>query len=445
MRMSNLIKGIMEGNGENRIDPKRTNLAIHHIRRIHRDNDDGWVAIAAKPDKWYQYHYKPHFIVDRIHNLLGTNNVYISMNSFFRPERKKDTIKQLNALYIDLDYYKVPELQGLTKEQILGQLEMDYFKSIVPEPSLVLDSGRGLTIIWLIKPASKYKLPLWENIQKWLYMQLKKMGADHNSLDPARVLRVAGSYNSKSGSMVRILYENNVIYELEDIEELYCLPCLDERNKSIPKIKVKDASRNTTRKNSKTRRSKGRVIIDNVELCYKRLKDLVKLQEIRNFMCTGHRELMCFLYRYWACCAYGDPGRALEETLEFNSRFTNTLTEEEVIKATESAEKKYYEHLKNSKKGYHYSNARLIELLEISLEEQLQLNTIKSDEAVKLKRKMERRNENGLTKRKQAKIDKLNAIKELYQKGHKQCEIADILGVSRSLVSQYLKILSLRN
>ena len=58
------------------------------------------------------------------------------------------------------------------------------------------------------------------------------------------------------------------------------------------------------------------------------------------------------------------------------------------------------------------------------------------------RRRDNRRNENGKTKRQQSKEDKLNKIQQLLNEGKKQCEIAKILGVSNGLVSKYKKELN---
>ncbi|WP_243447608.1 helix-turn-helix domain-containing protein, partial [Clostridium tetani] len=53
--------------------------------------------------------------------------------------------------------------------------------------------------------------------------------------------------------------------------------------------------------------------------------------------------------------------------------------------------------------------------------------------------KAKRRNEKRLTKRQQEKMEKIKKIEELRKLGLKQKEIADRLGVAKSLVSMYMK------
>ena len=98
------------------------------------------------------------------------------------------------------------------------------------------------------------------------------------------------------------------------------------------------------------------------------------------------------------------------------------------------------------KGGYWYKNETLIDLFQISREEEkkLKLRTIISTEEKydrkNEKRREDRRNENGLTSREQSKEDLINQIKELKSQGLKQVDIADKLGISKGTVSKYLKL-----
>ena len=55
-------------------------------------------------------------------------NVYVSMNTFYRNQRQVDAIKRLNACYVDIDCYH----KGLSKESVLFELENDYFNTKIP-------------------------------------------------------------------------------------------------------------------------------------------------------------------------------------------------------------------------------------------------------------------------------------------------------------------------
>ena len=114
-------------------------------------------------------------------------------------------------------------------------------------------------------------------------------------------------------------------------------------------------------------------------LYYTRLQDLIKLCELREYNLKGHRELILFLYRYYSCYFTEDIEKALHDTLEVNSMFRQPLSEKEVIRATRSAETVY----KDQNKNYKYKNETLINLLEVTEEEQKEMKTIISKEEYK--------------------------------------------------------------
>lgn len=426
--------------------------AVSYIKSLH-ENDDGYVTIAIKKENaWYQYHYKAGALEDNIGKLLSIEdiNLYVSPNSFYKPFRRIENVRKLNALYIDIDYYTMEKLKDLSSEQIIYLLDNDYFKDKVPEASIIVITGRGIAIYWLIEPVPYKVLPLWNAIQKFFLEELKEVGADPKSIDAARVMRLAGSTNQKSGQVAQLLmYNTKYKYSLREIQESY-----------LPELKQYIENPYKKKKGRKTRIVN---LFNLYSLHYARLRDLVKLQEIREGYCridngslieTGQREFMCFLYRYWACCYESDKEKALESTLEFNKGFKRPLTLAEVKKATKSAEKAYFEWLKDSpsgiykRGGYNYKNETLIKRLNITDEEMMApLETIINAKVLKRRtnirtnehHKASRRNENGLTKREQEKLDKMNKVKGLKEKGVTQKEIAKDLNMSERTVRRYYK------
>ena len=98
----------------------------------------------------------------------------------------------------------------------------------------------------------------------------------------------------------------------------------------------------------------------------------------------GQRELILFLYRYYLCYFTEDVDKSLNDTLELNSMFKQPLSEKEVIRVTKSAEKVY----KDQTKDYKYQNETLINLLEISDEEQKEMITIIDNEEYKRRKRL---------------------------------------------------------
>jgi len=436
---------------DDNIDPKFKEEAVKNISILH-EGDDGFIAIAAKKGKEYvQYHYKVDDLTYNIGKAISLNaNIYMTPNSFFIPKRKVENIRKLNALYIDIDYYNIENLKGYDHERVLAILENDYFGQDVPEPSFVIFTGHGLAAYWLLEPVPIKALPLWNAVQKHFLGKLKEMGGDSKSIDSARIMRLAGTINDKTGERAKLyMYDEKLVYTLKDIQEDY-LPQLTPYVKN-PAYKAR--GRNANIVNFYTLYS----------LHYARLNDILKLQEIRDGYCRnndgslreeGQRELMCFLYRYWYCCYCNDTKQALENTLEFNQGFSKPLTNKEVEKITEQAEIAYREWLLDSpngvykRGGYNYKNETLISLLNIIEDEMRVLITIIGPgEKLRrqlIKEKAARRNEEGLTKKQLEKRDRREEVKKLYEMGYKQIEIAEKLGVNKRTILRDFKELKNR-
>ncbi len=336
--------------------------AVKYIEDVH-GRSQGYITRAFIVDKNYsQWHYK--FKNLKNQEFEGKHNTYISLNTFYKPQRRIENIKELNALYLDLDIYNIPKIidpylgytSNWSKDSVLYFLEEDYFElssNGVPTPSLVIDSGRGLYLIWLIEPAPYKALPLWKAIEEYLYNQLKCWGADRKCLDPTRILRVPGSINSKTNTSVKIIREYNTdCYSLRFIQENY-LPEL------IPKEKKKGRPKKVVS------------IYRERSLYIERIHDLIKLCELRNYDLRGERECLLFLYRYYTCYFSDDPVEALNNIIDLNNKFVYPLKKREVTNATKSAETAY-----KTGKVYKYKNETLIDMLHITREEQKKLNTI---------------------------------------------------------------------
>ena len=394
--------------------------SIEYIDTIHGESK-GWITKAeiSKQREFSQWHYH---VEDLIKQDFDKEDVYISMSTFYKPMRRIETIKEIGNLFLDLDTYNTK----FTKTQILMNLEENYFNRVIPIPNLIIDSGRGLTLVWSIEKVPYMALPLWKSIQEYLYSQLKEFGADRKALDATRVLRVAGSINSKSGTRVTILEKYEYKYTLREIQREF-LPDLDEN------------------KSKKKGRPKKIVYVHRERSLYQgRILDLVKLCELRNYDVKGQREIILFLYRYYLCYFYDDEQKALEDVLELNKEFIQPLSEKEVIRATGSAEKVF----KSKDKQYKYKNETLIEILEISEYEQTHMNIIIGKEEYKRRENIrvkkvyqEQLKLQGKLTEKEKISRRREKIKALLAEGLKQKDICDRLNISKRNCIRDIKFL----
>ncbi|MCC0705235.1 DNA-binding response regulator [Clostridioides sp. ES-S-0049-02] len=389
---------------------------INNLEVIH-SKSKGYITLASKKEqKFTQWHYKINELENKYSELIDNKvNVYISQNTFYKPQRRIENIKELNSIFIDIDCYNT----NYTKEAVRFFIEKD-LNGIIPNPTMLVDSGRGLYYVLKLEPVPSKALPLWYAIQRYIYNKLKEFGADAKALDPTRVLRATGTINSKTQTEVKIIDYEGYTYTLKEIQENY-----------LPELKEK-------KQKSKGRPKKVISLFNEYSLYHARLNDLTKICELRSYDMEGCREVTLFLYRYFTCCFMEDEVQALECTLELNKQFIKPLRENEVVKHTKSAETAY------KGKKYKFKNSTLIDLLGITEEEQKYLKTIigkkEANEREKLAKKLARRNENGLTSREQDKQDKINLIKRLKEKGLNNNQIAKELKVNRSTVTKYLKL-----
>ena len=351
-------------------------------------NSQGWITKATinEEEGFKQWHYR---FKELIKQDLKSMDTYISMNTFYKTYRRIDCLKELRACYIDLDIYNTK----FTKEQVIMNLEENYYNQSIPIPNFVMDSGRGLYLIWLINTVPSKALPLWKAIEEYLYKELKDFGADRKALDPTRILRVEGSINSKSNTMVKILDENDYIYDLREIQKNF-----------LPELQPS--------KNKKGRPKKTVYIHRERSLYQARLNDLITICKLREYDLRGHRELILFLYRYYLCYFTEDTEKALQDTLELNSEFIVPLREKEVISATRSAERVYLE----QDKQYKYKNETLIELLDITEQEQMKLSIIFSKEEYKRRDREYQKKKYQEKLKKEGKITKQEELKILRKK-----------------------------
>lgn len=343
--------------------------ALEHILR-HHAGADGWIALSKREgDRYRQYHYRVDQLAEVVPEWLGTD-VYFSQNTFYRPARKIEHIRQLRSLYVDVDCY----LLNFDPAWVIGSMEMELFQSKMPEPNFIIFSGRGLVLVWLLDPVPPQALPLWQAVENHFVRQMKAFGGDAKASDAARILRLAGTVNSRSNEPVYVQYRHTDRYVLRDIEREY-LPELTKRG-------VQNRSK-VPEKRAKLHQKMYQVY----SLHYVRLKDLVKLCELREWDMKGYRETTLFLYRYWSCCFLADSKEALENTLELNAQFRHPLSVQEAVKATRSAEKAW--RAKNDAEanrvaqekgypgaGYNLSNQKIISWLDITEDEQQELETL---------------------------------------------------------------------
>lgn len=130
-------------------------------------------------------------------------DAYFALATFETDEgRKKANARQLRALFLDLDCGEGKEFAS--QPEALGALRTFCKDLSLPKP-LVVNSGRGLHVYWpLAEPVGVDEwLPLAEGLKR--ACAAREFGADPAvTADAARILRVPGTHNYKSGTPIRV-------------------------------------------------------------------------------------------------------------------------------------------------------------------------------------------------------------------------------------------------
>lgn len=384
-------------------------------------------------------------------DLDKSKDTYLSINTHFIPSGTFNTIRQFRALYIDLD------LEKFAKAETVYMIYEMVNKNEIPEPSMIIDSGRGIHLYWRIKNAPYQARYTWQEIEDFLYYKLKRLGSDLKATDGARVLRIPNTVNSKNNEECKvILIKEDLEYSMYELREHYL--GYSPRKEKKRQIEFEQAK--------EIKPSKVLNFYNSYTLHDARANDLQILCRLRNYDMKGYRNMVIHSYAYWLGITVRESEEVKLRVIELNNAFIEPLKQKEIdriLRCINKVVEKFiiYENLvrekgmpkskkgEKNKYGYWYKNSTLIEKLDITPGEQQELKTIISEkekyrrrsEEQKAYKKARRRNEDGLTKREMKREATISAIKKLKTKGYKQADIARKLGISRQRVSVVFKSL----
>ena len=413
----------------------------NYCSHLYDDTTDGYVQIVKLNDEKIVKikNTNLNYIKEITQEFNGQENVYITPNTIYVPFRRVENIRQFRALFLDFD--NIGEDKHYVSYNIFELAAQD----VIPMPTMIVDSGRGLHVYWRIKNAPYGALYSWQEIEDMLYHRLKHLGADRQATDATRLLRLPNTINSKSNSECNVLWiDDKTEYSMYDLKDKY--------------IKVKKKPKTSTKTTNKIIAN---AFFNSYSLHMDRATDLITLCELRKYKVEGHRNMLLHCYAYWIGIYVRSKEELADSVNNLNNKFKPPLKQTEVnaiLRCVPKAIDKfiaYEQGIRNGedkrvskgmkdKAGYWYKNETLIERLGITVEEQRHLKTIIGTR-VKYDRKNEkrnkaRRNENGLTPRQQQKQDLINKVKELKEQGLKQIEIANTLNITKGTVSKYLKL-----
>ena len=416
--------------------------------------------------KAYQRSYKLCDLPEVLAMIKGdrTCDYWISQAVFRKFNRLKGNLASIGTAFVDLDYYTAKGFCGFGSDLMLDQVLRFCGNTGIPEPSVVIDSGRGLQVKWFHEPLPKVALPRWEALQRNLVNKFEHMGGDHHSRDVSRVLRIVNTVNQKNMRLCELIYVNNHFDIDEPVKYRFnelCQAVLPEKLPANDEI-IKKVKPGTTGK--VTSLSKWQTGFSRNSLNWTRMCDLQNLINIRGGdVGEGLREPMAFyLCNFFALRYYKDLAtRPLDNWNEFRNLCLQAAPhwDNEKIKDKTS---NLYELTRRMYRGetvefngkeypplYTPTNARLIEDFKITDDKLLKMKTIISKDEKRRRntaRKQEIRREAGMKERKEydeerkaQSLSKSEKARQMKADGFKNKDIAEAIGVHVKSVSRYLR------
>jgi hypothetical protein len=342
--------------------------ALHHgagaAVAFARRGADGWeecggILITDLPAKWPSI--ETHLVRDSYFTISSTyvqpRATRVSAIGLPLWSRKAERLRWLNAVAVDLDRHADP---SFSVEPLLEAFHRELALQQIPSPTFLSFSGRGLWALWQLAdhanrsqpvPAFAEKRDLLSRINRALVAKFKGLGADRQSTDPARVMRLPDSLNSKAmpeNSRVRFFRASASVYTLP---ELAAALGVHARKVSLPgERKRKDPAKT----NAAVMR--WRYPLNGFEQLWRMRGGFTEN--------TRTRRPAIYIYSMLLRKNRATPQQVFTECMRLAESFTPALSTADLKRAIAASEKAT---------RYNFSNARLAKMLKITAEEKAAL------------------------------------------------------------------------
>ncbi len=370
-------------------------------------------------------------------------NVYLSQAGF-RSKRLVANVECLPVLFVDLDTYKLPHLADMPVHELLDKVLEKH--PWLPAPTLAFDSGRGHYFEWVFtKPLRKELLPRWQLVEQVLVELLMPFGADAAAKDAARVLRVVGSTNTKSGERVEGMQVGAPV-AFEHMERLV-LAHLPQPEQGFVPVVVEGSAIALPRRESFATPAQKKQHIVGYQLAYDRMHDCNVLAELRGSpRMTDCRHRLLYVYAVCGAWYWSGIKQAKDELHDFagkhfarSDRYAAQRVKtvlDRMVQGKQGFSAIWQGHRVDRR--YQLKNSTIIAALDITADEQGKLKTIIGPQE-RGKRREQRRRDKGMVNYAERTRTRLQAIIEGLERGKTQVSIAAELGISQQAVSRLIK------
>lgn len=385
--------------------------------------------------------------------LVGNSdlNLYQSQNAFGVMRRSNDSVAALTSVFVDIDHYKIPELAGLDAQALLDRILAAH--PWLPVPTMLFNSGRGFYLTWLFtRPLDRDHLARWQSVENIVVGLLEPFGADPMARDAARVLRVVGSINQKTGEPVTGCVDTGHSIVFEQLERVVLRHGLADARRAQERAtasglviaSTSDVERAVRDSDGSTAAQRAQYIRP-LQLAADRMADCRTIATLRGLPLTDCRARLLFVYATAATWYTTDDDQLAAELDGFaaelfadGDRYGPRQVGTVIDKMRQDRA-----HIPRLWKGqripnrYRLGNPYIIRLLNLTAAEQRGLRTI-IDRDERQRRRTERRRASGMVDRQAQASDRRERVLELRGQGWTQRAIAAELGITQGRVSQIL-------
>ena len=359
---------------------------------------------------------------------------YITANTVSGVNRLTTELFGLQNIVIDIDCHDNSHPHSIFElvQRFIWRSKRDLWDvNVIPAPNSIVRTGRGVQLWWAIKPCYGGKE---YGVSRYHYDKIKNTFMDHldvvleehsgelrglsvdrgASSNPVGYFRLPCTFNTKAkcyGSLEILHSERYDQRELTLIEGPTIRPDSEVARKETTYVPMLETDRSILRNFQSTG--------------VRRVIQLIKLRNLRNNDIGSETRDYFNFSVYNALRMSFDHRQAMARLKAYNAGFKKPMTDRELENCVSAAEKK---------DGYKYSNTKLIELLEITPEEQEIIGLFPYTQ-----KRRSKPNASRDAARTALKEDRDQKILELIEKGVSQAETARILGIGKNTVGRVLK------
>ena len=302
-------------------EPEQTEPQLSPILQLHR-HDDGFVVFSSKSGEDMADR-----CAVRIDNLQTCfpqyreqllKDSFVAINADWRlargkgrwgyPFHRTDSLRYLCACYVDLDYYKL----GLQFGTVFGAVISYQDQGKIPPASIIVRSGRGMWLLWLLHdPKKPYqaqgafpeKIDLYLRVERAIVDRLSDLGADVAARCAVRRIRIPGSFHTGSEQHVQWWIQgkesNGYSYTLAELAKAFGI---EQRLHHATKKAFIEGEKPKNKRNRGWQR-----------LTSYRLREFRMLRSARGGFCQGCRNHAALIYAFLLRCSGVPRGNAAVE------------------------------------------------------------------------------------------------------------------------------------